>query len=84
MTPAPMTPSRFGTASNSRAFHESTMNFPSCGAAAKRIGVEPDANTTCFACRVFCEPSGAVTCTLLPGKQPAVALDAHRAGGLQE
>ena len=41
MTPAPITPRRAGTASNSRAFQESMMDLLSCGTFLSWTGVEP-------------------------------------------
>ena len=84
MTPAPMTPRRAGTASNSKAFHESTMYFPSCGTLFSCTGTEPDASTTCFASRVFSVPSAAVTEHLVAGQQAPMALNAHHAVGLEQ
>ena len=77
MTPAPMTPSRFGTASNSSAFQESMMDLPSCGTAFKRMGIEPLASTTCLRLQsLFRVPSGAVTSHVVAGQQAPVAVNA--------
>ena len=66
MTPAPITPSRFGTASNSSAPQESTTCLPSNGTLFNSIGTEPEASTTCFATSSLFAPSNAVTSTRLP------------------
>src|ERR687897_1005170 len=60
MTPAPITPSRLGTASKSSAPQESTMFLPSNGAERSSVGLEPDASTTCFAVSSRLLPSCAV------------------------
>ena len=85
MTPAPMTPSRFGTASNSSAPQESTMCLPSNGTLLqldrRRAGGEHDVLGASSSRRV---PSCAVNSTLLPGQQLAVTLQRRDAGGLEQ
>ena len=66
MTPAPITPRRFGTASNSSAPQESTIALPSNGTDLSSIGTEPVASTTCFAASSCFAPSSAVYSTRLP------------------
>ena len=84
MTPAPITPSRFGTASNSSAPQESTTVLPSNGTDLSSIGAEPDASTTCFAMSSSFVPSPAVYSTRLPREQLAVTLQPGDAGGLEQ
>ena len=66
ITPAPTTPSRSGTASNSSAPHESTIRSPSKGAIGISIGVEPLARTILFADMTSTSPSTGVNSTFLP------------------
>ena len=67
MTPAPMTPSRFGTASNSSAPQESTICLPSNGADFSGVGTEPVARITSSRSSSRLLPSAAVNSTLRPG-----------------
>ena len=66
ITPAPITPRRFGTAWNSRAPVESTMTFWSTGAGGMSIGREPEARITFSASMTSVVPSALVTSTFLP------------------
>ena len=66
ITPAPITPRRFGTASNSSAPQESTTCRPSNGTLRSGNGCDPEASTTCFAVSSRLLPSSAVNSTRLP------------------
>ena len=79
-----MTPRRAGTASNSKAFHESTMYLPSCGTFLSRIGTDPEASTTCLASKVFSVPSGLGHEHFVSGQQPPMPLNADHAVGLEQ
>ena len=65
MTPAPITPSFFGTAWNSRAPVESTMMSSVSGAGGISTGREPEAMITFSASRTWVLPSRPVTSTCL-------------------
>ncbi len=63
MTPAPMTPRRFGTCASSSAPQLSMISRPLNGALLSGIGTEPAASTTCLAPSTVFLPSGVVSST---------------------
>ena len=76
MTPAPITPRRFGTASNSSAPHESTICLPSNGRLFSSIGAEPAASTMCLRGQLFFLAVLAGELDAVAAEQLAVALQA--------
>ena len=66
ITPAPTTPMRAGTASNSSAPQESTICSPSNFAMGNSMGVDPEARITFFACKTSTSPETGRNSTLRP------------------
>ena len=75
MTPAPITPRRFGTASKSSAPQESTMHLPSTGTVLSAVGSEPEARITLPRREHLLAAIRGGEFDLVAGQQPAVSAE---------
>ena len=74
MTPAPITPRRFGASANSSAPVESTMYSPSVFATGISIGTEPAARITYLAVMADSSPSSEVNFTCFSADLPSTSV----------